>query len=114
MHGTERAEEHVGDGAIHRFAHQQREQRSRCADERARDDEHVVVEHEARQCRREARERVEQRDHDRHVRAADRQHEEHAEQQREAERDAEEQQRIRLIRDDHAAAHDDRDQHEPR
>ena len=40
-------------------------------------------EDEAGRGRGEARERVQQRDHDRHVRAADRQHEHHAEDQRE-------------------------------
>ena len=41
-----------------------------------------VLEREARRGRRQAGERVEQRDHDRHVGAADRQHDEQAEQRR--------------------------------
>ena len=57
-----------------------REQETRRAVERARDDEDVVVEREARRRRGETGVRVEQRDDDRHVRAADRQHEQDAEQ----------------------------------
>ena len=51
----------------------------RGADQRAGHDQHVVVQHEAGRRRREARERVQQRDHDRHVGAADRQHQHDAE-----------------------------------
>ena len=54
------------------------------ADEHAADDQHVVLELEARRGGREAGERVQQRDHDRHVGAADRQHEEDAEDRRAA------------------------------
>ena len=71
---AERAEEHVGERAVHRLAHHHREQEARGAVERAGDDEHVVAEREARRRRGETGVRVEQRDHDRHVGAADRQH----------------------------------------
>ena len=83
LHLAERAEEDVGDRAVHRLRHQQREQRARGADEHPGDDEHRRVEHEAGRRRGEAGERVQERDHDRHVRAADREHEHHAEDQRE-------------------------------
>ena len=54
-------------------------------DERPSDDERVVVEHEAARRGGEARERVQEGDHDRHVRAADGQHEQDAEEKREHE-----------------------------
>ena len=80
---AEGPEEHVRERAVHGLAHHPREQRAGGADERARDDQQVVVQDEAGGGRRDAGERVQQRDHDGHVGAADRQHEEHAEQQRE-------------------------------
>ena len=82
LHRAEGAEEDVADRAVHRPAHQQRQQRARRADERAADDEHVVVQHEAGRRGGEAGERVQQRDHDRHVGAADREDEEDAEDER--------------------------------
>ena len=75
----ERAEEHVRDRAVHRPAHDQRQQGARRADEHAGDDQDVVLEHEAGRGRGETGEGVQERDHDRHVGAADREHEEHAE-----------------------------------
>ena len=93
LHRAERAEQHVGDRAVHRFAHQHGEQRARRADQRAGDDQHVVAEHEAGRCRGQAGERVEQRDDDRHVGAADRQHEQDAQHERGDQRDPEELQR---------------------
>ena len=45
---AERAEEHVGERAVHRLAHDDRQDEARRAVERARDDQHVVVEREAR------------------------------------------------------------------
>ena len=75
----ERAEEHVRDRAVHRLGHQQRQQRAGGADEHAGHDQDGVDEHEAGGRGGEAGERVEQRDHDRHVGAADRQHEQDAE-----------------------------------
>ena len=81
---AEGAEEHVGEGAVHGLAHLARQQGARGADERSRDDQQVVVQDEARGRGGNARERVQQRDHNGHVGAADRQHEEHAEQQGES------------------------------
>ena len=77
---AERAEQDVRERAVHRPAHHDREQRSRRADERARDDQRVVVEHEAGARGRQARERVQHRDHDRHVGAADGDDQQHSEQ----------------------------------
>ena len=78
-HRPEGAEEDVRERAVHRSAHQDREQRAGGADERPADDERVVVEREAGRGGGEAGERVQERDHDRHVRAADRQDEHDAE-----------------------------------
>ena len=83
LHLAEGAEEDVRDGAVHRLRHQQRQQRPGGADEHPRDDEHGRVEDEAGRRGGEARERVQERDDDRHVRAADREHEHHAEEQSE-------------------------------
>ena len=83
LHLPERAEEDVGDRAVHRLRHEQREQRARRADEHPGDDQDGRVEHEPRRRRREAGERVQQRDDDRHVRAADREDEHDAEDERE-------------------------------
>ena len=76
---AERAEEDVRDRAVHRAAHLHRQQRSGRADEHPAHDQDVRVQHEAGRGRGEAGERVQQRDHDRHVRAADRQDEQDAE-----------------------------------
>ena len=83
LHLAERAEQHVRDRAVHRLRHHQREEGARGADEHSGDDQHRRVEHEPRRGGREARERVQERDHDGHVGAADRQHEEDAEEERE-------------------------------
>ena len=72
---AEGAEEHVRDRAVHRLAHQHRQQGSRGADERAAHDQDVGVQDEAGRGGREPGERVQQRDDDRHVGAADRQDE---------------------------------------
>ena len=79
---AERAEEHVRDRPVHRPAHHERQQRAGGADERAADDQHVLVQREARRRGREPRAGVQERDHDRHVGAADRQDEEDAERER--------------------------------
>jgi hypothetical protein len=47
LHLPERAEEHVGERPVHRLAHDHREDEARRSVERARDDEQLVVEHEA-------------------------------------------------------------------
>ena len=75
---AERAEQDARDAATHRRRHRPGEDRSGRPDERARHDEQHVAEHEARRRDREAREGVEQRDHDRHVGAAHGKHEQHA------------------------------------
>ncbi len=85
--GAKGAEHDVDDRAVHGPAHHLGEQGAGGADQRAGDDQCVVVEHEAGRRRRQAGERVEQRDHDRHVGAADRHHHGHAEQCREGEGD---------------------------
>ena len=59
------------------------EDQARGAVERARDDQQLVLEHEAHRHRREARVGVQQRDHRRHVGAADRDDQQHAEHERE-------------------------------
>jgi len=79
FHRPECTEEHVGHGSIHRFAHHERQERSRGAHERTGDDQDVVAERETRQGRGETGKGVKQRDDHRHVGAADRQDEQHAE-----------------------------------
>ena len=98
----ERAEEDVRDRAVHRAAHHQRQQRARGADEHAAHDQDVVLELEAGRSRGEAGERVQQRDHDRHVGPADRQHEQDSEQAR-AEAHRPEQPLVLVAGDDHDA-----------
>jgi hypothetical protein len=82
LHRPERAEEDVAERPVHGAAHQHRQQRARGADERARHDQDVVVEEEAGCGGRKPRERVQERDHHRHVGATDREHEEDAEHER--------------------------------
>ncbi len=60
-------------------AHLERQQGAGSADEHAADDEHVVLQLEAADRDGEPRERVQQRDDDRHVGAADGEHEHDAE-----------------------------------
>ena len=71
VHRAEAAEQHVGDRAVHRLAHQDREDEAGEAVERAGDDEHVVAEHEAGGGRGQAGVAVQQRHHHRHVGRAD-------------------------------------------
>ena len=71
--------------------HEQGQERAGGADEGAGDDERLVVEDETGERRREAGQRVEDGDDDRHVGAADRQHDQRAEHERgDEERDDEE------------------------
>ena len=65
------------------------------------------MEHEAGRGGGDAGERVQERDHDRHVRAADRQHEEDAERER-AEDDQDEQELLLRAEDDHEPDRDER------
>ena len=76
---AEAAEQHAADRAVHGLRHLVGEDRARRADDHAGDDQRGVVERDARRGRAQPRERVQRRDHDRHVRAADRQHGEVAE-----------------------------------
>ena len=91
----EGAEQDVDDRAAHGLRHQPGQQRSGGTDERARDQQQGVAEHVAAGRHRQAGERVQQRDHDRHVGTADGQHEQHAERQPEqAQHDAHPQDRV--------------------
>ena len=108
--GAEASEQHVAERAVHRLAHELREQRARGADQRAGDDERVVVEHEPGRGGGKAGERVEQRDHDRHVGAADRHHHQRSERQRREH----EQQEPRHVPAVQHAYHCDRDQRRER
>ncbi len=75
LHLAEGAEEDVSERATHRVAHQLGQKAAGGADQRSRNDEGEVVEREPTRGHGEPGECVEQRDHDRHVRAADRQDE---------------------------------------
>src|SRR6266702_3824797 len=54
LHGAERPEQHVGERAIHRPAHDDRQDQTARAGERARRDEQLVVEHKPYRDRRKA------------------------------------------------------------
>ncbi len=69
--GAESAEEDVGDGAVHRLAHQDGKNEAGEAVERAGDDEDVVAEDESGGGGGEAGVGIQQRHDDRHVRRAD-------------------------------------------
>ena len=77
----ERPEEHVAERAVHRAAHDDRQDQAGGAVERAGDDQQLVVEHEAQRRGRQAGVGVEQGDDRRHVGAADRHDQQHAEDQ---------------------------------
>ena len=78
--GAEAAEDHAQERAVHRRAHDVAEDRAARTDERARDDQQIVRQHEARGGRRPPRVAVQHRNDDRHVGAADGHHEVNAEQ----------------------------------
>ncbi len=82
---AERAEDDVGERAIHRSCHQHTEEDARRTDQGAGDDQRLVVEREAGQHAADTRCRVQQRDHDGHVSAADREHQRHADHERKQE-----------------------------
>ena len=69
--GAEAAENHARKRAIHRAAHDIAENGAARPDERAGDDEQIIVEHETGRGGRPARVAIEHRDDDRHIRAAD-------------------------------------------
>ena len=79
---AERPEQHVGERAVHRLRHVDRQDEARGSVERAGDDQQLAVEHEAHRRGRESGVGVQQRDHRRHVGAADRDDHQHAEEQR--------------------------------
>ena len=71
LHLAKGSEQHVGEGAVHGLAHDDREDEAGSAVERARNDQDFVVEHEAEQRGGEAGIGVQERDDRGHVRAAD-------------------------------------------
>ena len=71
--GAEIREQDVADRTIHGLRHQQRQQRAGGADHHTGDHQRRVLQHKPLEADREARERIVDRDHDRHVGAADRQ-----------------------------------------
>ena len=81
-HLTEGPEQHVGERAVHRLAHDDGEDETARSVEGARRDQELVVEHEAHGDGGESRVRVQDRDHCRHVGPADRDDEQNAEEQR--------------------------------
>jgi len=87
--GTEAAEDHVEERAVHRLAHDVREDRAARAYQRAGDDQHRVVQREADTGGRPARIRVEHRHHHRHVRTADGDDDQHADDERQRHQDGE-------------------------
>ena len=112
LHLAERAEQHVGERAVHRPAHDDREDQARRPVERAGGDQQLVVEHEAHRHRRQAGVRVQQRDDRRHVGAADREDQQHAEDQRQPDDDREQLPAIGREDDQHARDDRDAEQHE--
>ncbi len=80
--GAEAAGDHADEVAVHRRAHDVRQNRAARSDQRADDDQEVVRQHETGGRRRPSRVAVQHRNHHRHVRAADRHHHVDAEQER--------------------------------
>ncbi len=107
-HLAEGAEQHVGERAVHRLAHDHRQDEARRAVERAGDDQQLVVEHEAHRHRRQPGVGVQQRDDRRHVGAADGQDQQHAEGERQHDHDREQLPRLRAPH--HVGARGQRDQ----
>ena len=97
-----RAEEHVGQRAVHRLAHDVGQDDARGADQRAGDDQHGVVDHEAGGRGGQARVGVQQGDHHRHVGAADGQRQQHAQHAAHADQHPEQQEVVRVQHDQHA------------
>ncbi len=87
---SERAEENVGEGAIHRFGHVHGEDEAGGAVERAGDDEQFAIEDEAHGCGGKSGVGIQQRDHGGHIGAADGDDHQHAEDQRNYEHQREE------------------------
>src|ERR1700723_2246508 len=78
---AERAEEHVGEGAIHRFGHVYGEDEAGGGVERAGDDEQFAIENETHGCGGKSRVGIQQRDHGGHIGAANGDDHQHAEDQ---------------------------------
>ena len=79
LHLSERAEQHVGERAVHGLAHDDREDEAGGAVERAGDDQQLAVEDEAHGRGGKSGVGIQQRDHRGHVRAADGDDQHHAE-----------------------------------
>ena len=78
--GTDAAEEHIAQRAVHGPAHDLRQNQPRGPHQRPRDNQHVVVEHKASSSRGQARTRIEQGNHHRHIGSAYGYHEQQAQQ----------------------------------
>jgi len=76
---TETPEDHAEEGAVHRLAHDVTQNCTRGSHERARDDQHRVVERKADARRGPSAVGIEHRNHHRHVGATDRDNDQHAE-----------------------------------
>ncbi len=79
---SEAAEQHVGERAIHGLGHDDGQNETGRAVERAGDDQQLAVQHEAHGCRGKPGIGVQQRNHRGHVRAADGNDQHHAEDER--------------------------------
>ncbi len=90
LHLSEGSEQDVRNRAIHRFAHQDSQQGTGGADERAADQHRDVVDCVSIGRDGQSREGVEQRDHDGHVGASDGEHHQDAEDERDREENAKE------------------------
>ena len=107
---AEGAEEDVGEGAVHRFRHDDGEDEAGGAVERAGDDQQFAVEDEAHRGGGEAGVGIQQRDDGRHVGAADGDDQHHAEDERDDDHDREEADLVGMEDQDHGD--DERDREE--
>jgi hypothetical protein len=76
------SEQDVGERPVHSLAHDDRKDEASRSVQRARDNQQSIVENETHRSCRNARVRVQQRDHGGHVGATDRNHQEDAKRQR--------------------------------
>ena len=112
LHLAEGAEQDVGERPVHRLGHDDREDESGRAVERAGDDQELVVEHESHGGGGKSGVGVQQRDHRWHVRAADGDDHEHAEDQRNAHHQRKELLRLGMQDEINGAADGDGEQQE--
>ena len=98
---AEAAEEDVGEGAVHRLRHDDREDEAGRAVERAGDDEQLAVEDKAHRRGGESGVGIQQRDDGGHVGAADGDDEHHAEDERNADHEREEADLIGMKHEDY-------------